>query len=171
MEISEEFIKVYITPRAASLWLYFSPKSCVFCTIVAESGAMCLMLHVHYSEEKYILVFLCCLNKTWPHSLATELCQRDFPPWHPHGEILHNALMPFVLATDFKSSCPSCLDAKRAGTAHPNRVQTLHRDLPSWDCEKSNLLLIAYHCRGFLGHSWKRALLLHLCPCPQTLRK
>lgn len=31
-------------------------------------------------------------------------------PTHP--ENLHNALMPFVLATDFKNYCPNCLDAK-----------------------------------------------------------
>jgi len=87
-----------------------------------------------------------------------------------HREILQNTFAPFVLTTDCKSSCPSCLDAKCAGTARPSQVQMLLCDLPSRYCARPNLMLIAYRCEVFLGHSWKRALLPYLFPCPQSLR-
>lgn len=163
MEISEEFIKVYIIPRSASLWFFFFQRAVPFAQ--QQQNLMPHAQRLTFITGKSEPIFLCCLNKAWVHSLATELCQGPFLLCHPGTEKSYT--MPschLFWPLTSKSSCASSLDAKNAGTARLNYVQMLHHHLPSryfhlsWS-EKLNLMLITYYGKGFLGHSWKRLLL------------
>lgn len=167
MEISEEFIKVYIIPCTAAL--IFSSKGCAFCTTAAESSATCLMPHVHH-------------RKKWTHLpvLFKQSLSTLFSYWAVSGTlstVSSRHRKPYTIPSchlfwplTSKSSCGSSLDAKCAGTACLNYMQMLHHHLPSWYfhlswSERLNPVLTAYYGKGFLGHSWERVLLTSLFLC------
>lgn len=121
---------------------YFSSRGCAFCITAAESSATCLTLHVHYRKKWTRLPVL------FKQSLSTF-----FSYWavsgtlstvsSRHREILHNTLMPFVLATDFQKQlslffrckkCRHCTSKPRADVTPSSTFLILWKIKPDVNC-------------------------------------
>lgn len=117
------------------------------------------MLHVHYREIN-TPVFLCCLNKAWPHSSATELCLSL--------STLASCIKPFVSATDSKKQSSLLFGCRMcsASTSQPGADVTPWSPLPMlWEI-KSDVNCLLW--QRFSGAQLEELCFLTSLPAPRA---